>query len=119
MTHVLWRGTWATRIRIISGVVLMLYVTLHLLNIAAVLISPDFAEAFQDARLLVTRSAPGGIVIALAMLAQGRPFQWDSRMPDQFLGVARGGEEVQAIFRCAYDTSQGQVVSKQLCYLKE
>ena len=69
MTHVLWRGTWATRIRIISGVVLMLYVTLHLLNIAAVLISPDFAEAFQDARLLITRSAPGGIVIALAMLA--------------------------------------------------
>lgn len=68
MTHVLWRGTWATRIRIVSGLVLTLYVTLHLLNIAAVLISPDFAEAFQDARLAITRSPPGGIVIGLAML---------------------------------------------------
>lgn len=68
MTHVLWRGTWGTRIRIVSGLVLMLYVTLHLLNIASVLVSPDFAEAFQNVRLTVTRSAAGGIVIGLAMV---------------------------------------------------
>ncbi|WP_299686196.1 adenylate/guanylate cyclase domain-containing protein [uncultured Tateyamaria sp.] len=69
MTHVLWRGTWATRIRIVSGLVLMLYVTLHLLNIASVLISPDFAEIFQDVRLYVTRSIAGGVVVGSALLA--------------------------------------------------
>lgn len=69
MASVLWRGTWATRIRIVSGVVLMVYVTLHLLNIASVLISPDVADAFQDVRIFVTRSAPGALALALALLA--------------------------------------------------
>ncbi|MEO0744618.1 MAG: adenylate/guanylate cyclase domain-containing protein [Pseudomonadota bacterium] len=67
MANVLWRGSWATRVRIVSGLVLMLYVALHLLNIAAVLISPDFAEAYQNVRLFITRSAPGGIVMTLAI----------------------------------------------------
>lgn len=69
MAHVLWRGTWATRIRIVSGVVLMLYVAAHLLNIASVLISPDVAETLQDARLALTRSLPGTILIGLAIAA--------------------------------------------------
>ena len=69
MTHVLWRGTWATRVRIVSGLVLMFYVTLHLLNIAAVLISPDFAETFQGIRLMITRNVIGGSVLAAALLA--------------------------------------------------
>ncbi len=69
MTTVLWRGTWATRIRIASGLVLMTYVTLHLLNISAVLISPDVAEAFQRARLAVTRTDAGETVMGLALLA--------------------------------------------------
>lgn len=68
MASVLWRGTWATRARIASGLVLMLYVTLHLLNIAAVLISPSVANAFQDVRLAVTRSAPGEVVLGTALI---------------------------------------------------
>ncbi len=67
MNRVLWRGSWAARIRIVSGLVLMLYVVLHLLNIAAVLISPDFAEAFQRARLDITRSQPMEIILGLAL----------------------------------------------------
>lgn len=69
MASVLWRGSWATRVRIISGLVLMLYVTLHLLNVGAVLISPGFANAFQDVRLAVTRSAPGEAVMAVALFS--------------------------------------------------
>ncbi len=69
MASVLWRGSWAARVRIASGLVLMLYVTLHLLNIGAVLISPGFADAFQDVRLAVTRSAPGEAVMGIALFS--------------------------------------------------
>mmetsp|Transcript_29252 Transcript_29252/g.56677 ORF Transcript_29252/g.56677 Transcript_29252/m.56677 type:complete len:566 (-) Transcript_29252:34-1731(-) len=69
MASELWRGSWAARIRIVSGLILMLYVTLHLLNIAAVLISPGFANAFQDVRLAVTRSDPGEVVVGVALVA--------------------------------------------------
>ena len=69
MTHVLWRGSWAARVRIASGLILMGYVTLHLLNIAAVLISPTAFDVFQDARLWLTRSLPGTVVIGAALLA--------------------------------------------------
>jgi adenylate cyclase len=69
MASVLWRGGWSARIRIVSGLILMAYVTLHLLNIAAVLISPAFANAFQDVRLAITRSNPGELVLGLALAA--------------------------------------------------
>jgi len=80
MTHVLWRGTWATRIRIVSGLVLMIYVTLHLLNIAAVLISPNFADAFQAARLAVVRSNVGEVVMAAALLSHAGLALWKTAM---------------------------------------
>jgi adenylate cyclase len=69
MTRVLWRGSWTTRARIISGLVLMLYVVLHLLNIASVLISPEVSDAFQDIRLSFTRSMPVQLILALALSA--------------------------------------------------
>ncbi|MEL6620316.1 MAG: adenylate/guanylate cyclase domain-containing protein [Pseudomonadota bacterium] len=69
MTSVLWRGGWTARVRIVSGLILMLYVTLHFLNIAAVLVSVPFADAFQAARLAVTRSTGGEIVLFAALLA--------------------------------------------------
>ncbi|MEM6760950.1 MAG: adenylate/guanylate cyclase domain-containing protein [Pseudomonadota bacterium] len=69
MTHVLWRGSWATRVRIVSGLVLMVYVTAHMLNIGAVLVSPEFADAFQRARLAVTRTPPVMAVMTLAIAA--------------------------------------------------
>ena len=49
----LWRGTWATKARIVSGLILMVYVTAHLLNLASVLISPDAYDIVQGARLWV------------------------------------------------------------------
>ncbi|MEL7092690.1 MAG: adenylate/guanylate cyclase domain-containing protein [Pseudomonadota bacterium] len=69
MTHVLWRGNWATRVRIVSGLVLMIYVTAHLLNIGAVLVSPDFADAVQDVRLAVTRTPMAIAVMTLAIVS--------------------------------------------------
>lgn len=66
-THVLWRGGWSARLRILSGLILMLYVLLHLLNIASVLISPAFADKFQDIRLGITRSRPAELLLALAL----------------------------------------------------
>lgn len=68
MASVLWRGSWATRLRIATGLVLFVYVTLHLLNIAAVLISSEFADAFQTVRLAVTRTGIGTIVITISLL---------------------------------------------------
>ncbi|MEL7165860.1 MAG: adenylate/guanylate cyclase domain-containing protein [Pseudomonadota bacterium] len=69
MTHVLWRGSWATRVRIVSGLVLMAYVTAHMLNIGAVLVSPGFADAFQDVRLAVTRTPAAMAVMTLAIVS--------------------------------------------------
>ena len=69
MALALWRGSWATRIRIVSGLVLMLYVLLHLLNIAAFLISPAFMNVFQDVRLSITRSRPTELILAAALTA--------------------------------------------------
>ena len=69
MASVLWRGSWATRLRIATGLVLFVYVTLHLLNIAAVLISAEFADAFQTVRLAVTRSGIGTTVVTFSLFA--------------------------------------------------
>ena len=69
MENVLWRGSWTTRIRIVSGLVLMIYVTMHLINIGAELYSPSFANAFQEVRLMITRSNFGKVVISSALIA--------------------------------------------------
>ena len=69
MTGVLWRGSWATRIRIGSGLILMTYVAAHLMNLATVLISPSVHDAVQAARLWVVRSDPGTLIIGTALLA--------------------------------------------------
>ncbi|WP_299141701.1 adenylate/guanylate cyclase domain-containing protein [uncultured Tateyamaria sp.] len=63
MTHVLWRGGLGTRIRIITGLILMLYLTLHVINLAVVLISPTAFDTVQAARLWVIRSNVGTAVI--------------------------------------------------------
>ena len=66
---VLWRGNWATRTRIASGLVLFTYALLHFLNIGLGLISPYWMEHAQTWRQLVTRSLPGEIVLYGAMMA--------------------------------------------------
>ncbi|MFL4470343.1 adenylate/guanylate cyclase domain-containing protein [Tateyamaria armeniaca] len=69
MTQTLWRGSWATRVRIASGLILMIYVAAHLLNLASVLISPDVYDSVQAARLWLIRSDIGTAVIGVALFA--------------------------------------------------
>ncbi len=64
----LWRGTWATRARIASGLVLFTYATLHFLNIGLGLISPEALLAGQEFRQIVTRSLPGSVILYAALL---------------------------------------------------
>ncbi len=65
----LWRGSWPTRIRIASGLVLFTFVLFHFINIGFGLISPTLLEQGQTMRQLITRSPPGGIVLYAALLA--------------------------------------------------
>ena len=65
----LWRGNWATRTRIASGLVLFTYALLHFLNIGLGLISPYWMEQAQTWRQVVTRSLPGEIILYSALLA--------------------------------------------------
>ena len=59
----LWRGSWATRLRIGSGLVLFLYALLHFLNVGLGLFSNDLMHAAQDLRKLFTRSLIGTLII--------------------------------------------------------
>lgn len=64
----LWRGNWATRLRIASGLVLFAFVLTHFLNIGLGLFSSDLMHRVQDWRQVVTRSLPGGLVLYAALL---------------------------------------------------
>jgi adenylate cyclase len=63
----LWRGTWPTRLRIASGLVLFVYALLHFVNIGLGMLSPEWMDTAQDWRQLVTRSLLGSIVIYAAL----------------------------------------------------
>lgn len=65
---VLWRGGWATRGRIVSGLILFAFALTHLLNHALGLISVDWMEWGQTLRQGVTRSAAGQVVLPAALL---------------------------------------------------
>jgi adenylate cyclase len=64
----LWSGTWTTQARIVSGLVLMLYALSHFLIIGLGLFGPGVMETAQDLRLIVTRSAPGTILLYGALV---------------------------------------------------
>lgn len=64
----LWRGTWATRARIASGLILFTYALLHFLNIGLGLISTEAMLAGQDLRQIATRSLPGTAILYAALL---------------------------------------------------
>lgn len=64
----LWRGNWATRLRIASGLVLFTYALTHFLNIGLGLFSSDLMHNAQDWRQFVTRSLPGSALIYGALL---------------------------------------------------
>ncbi|ASM73184.1 MULTISPECIES: adenylate/guanylate cyclase domain-containing protein [Roseobacteraceae] len=63
----LWRGNWATRARIVSGLALMFYALLHFLNIGLGLFSSEWLEKGQDLRQIVTRNAVGEVLLYAAL----------------------------------------------------
>jgi len=64
-------GVWDTlawrRVRLISGLVLLVYVTLHLLNAAAGLISLGVAEAMLRGLVVFWHGAVGGVLLYVAL----------------------------------------------------
>lgn len=64
---ILWRGSWTTRARIVSGLVLFTYALFHFLNIGLGLFSPDWMEQAQGWRKTVTRSLPGTVLLYTAL----------------------------------------------------
>lgn len=69
--NTLWRGSWGTRLRIASGLVLFAYALTHFLNIGLGLISADLMDRAQDWRQVVTRSTLGSTVLYASFLAHG------------------------------------------------
>ncbi len=65
---VLWRGSWVTRLRIASGLVLFVYVFFHLINVGLGLISPVWMDVMEHGRVAVSRSLPGTILLYGALL---------------------------------------------------
>lgn len=70
-TDVLWRGNWATRTRIVTGLVLLAFAFFHFLNIGMGLFSPAALNAFQDMRHAITRSLLGETILLLSLLLHG------------------------------------------------
>lgn len=65
---VLWRGNWATKLRIGSGLILFVFAFFHFLNVGFGLLSPSLMAGFQDARQLFTRNLVGGVILHGALL---------------------------------------------------
>mgnify|MGYP001794431935 CR=1 FL=1 len=64
----LWRGSWTTKARIITGLILFVYVLAHFLNISLSLAGRDAADAVQQVRLAITRTYVGTFVLYAALL---------------------------------------------------
>jgi adenylate cyclase len=66
--HVLLRGDWRQRARLISGLILFTFATTHFLNHALGLFDLKTMYEVQQWRWLVTRSWPGSIILASALV---------------------------------------------------
>lgn len=87
MKSALWRGGWATRLRIGSGLVLFAFAFFHFINIGMGLFHTDYLHGMQDGRTAVTRHILLSVLLyaalfthaglALASIAQRRTL----RMP--------------------------------------
>jgi adenylate cyclase len=73
---VLWSGSWATKIRIASGLVLFAFALLHFLNIGLGLFSSELMQQAQDWRKFATHSAIGGLILYGALLAHAGLALW-------------------------------------------
>ncbi|MEM7426673.1 MAG: adenylate/guanylate cyclase domain-containing protein [Pseudomonadota bacterium] len=61
-------GLGQHQIRLISGSILFVFVSTHLLNHALGLVSIDAMQAVREVRVAVTRSVPGSVILGLALL---------------------------------------------------
>jgi adenylate cyclase len=66
--HILLRGGIAQRLRIATGLILFTFATTHFLNHAVGLVDLETMHEVQAWRQVVTRSLPGTIVLALALV---------------------------------------------------
>lgn len=66
--HVYLRGSIQQRLRLASGFVLFAFATTHFLNHALGLVSLEAMHQMQQVRTFVTRSAPGTVVLLVALL---------------------------------------------------
>jgi adenylate cyclase len=66
--HVLLRGGWLQRLRLASGLVLFTFAGTHFLNHGLGLVSLAAMHQAQDVRTMVTRSLPGTVVLAAALM---------------------------------------------------
>lgn len=68
MSTPLWQGSWATRLRITSGLVLFAFAFFHFINIGLGLFHTDFLHGMQESRKSVTRHSAGSLLLYLALL---------------------------------------------------
>ncbi len=68
MDNALWRGGWATRLRIGSGLVLFVFAFFHFINIGLGLFHTDYLHGMQDGRKAVTRHNAMSVVLYLALI---------------------------------------------------
>jgi len=64
----LWRGDWATRTRIVTGLILFTFAFFHFLNLGLGLFSDEAIDWGQDTRQVITRNALGETIILAALL---------------------------------------------------
>lgn len=66
--HILTRGDIPQRLRLISGLILFVFALTHFLNTAVGLVSLEQMDEIDRWRVLVTRSLPGTIILAAALV---------------------------------------------------
>ncbi len=66
--HILTRGDVAQRLRLVSGLILFIFALTHFLNTAIGLVSLEQMDQVDRWRTVVTRSLPGSIVLAAALV---------------------------------------------------
>ncbi|WP_171133266.1 adenylate/guanylate cyclase domain-containing protein [Ruegeria sp. HKCCA6707] len=68
MASILWRGGWASRLRIASGLVLFVFAFFHFLNIGMGLFHTDLLHDMQDGRKFVTRHNIMSAILYVALV---------------------------------------------------
>ncbi|TDK41273.1 adenylate/guanylate cyclase domain-containing protein [Antarcticimicrobium luteum] len=76
MASTLWRGTWITRARIASGLILFTFAFFHFINIGLGLISPGAMDTMEDLRKTITRTTLGGVILHGALLTHALLALW-------------------------------------------